>query len=1080
LANICYGHLVKIAASDSSSAIKADANYVCTGVWDDNTIQAVVRGASANDNIWLRGGHFSIGKRINLVSDINFYGDGNSTELKVIDKVQSALAADCNSDDAIIYVVDSTGFRAGQQVTILDDANTDYQKGNESTISTVNGNTIVLTGGGSIVDSYYPNPVVKFKTASNARVFTTFSCMGAFSKARLKVHDFKINGNLANQTQGTYDNFQNGLQFVGCNKPSNIYNLYVANIPYHGILLYDIYYPTNPIIDINCYSNTIVSCKGGIHGHGASDCNISYNNIYNCQTGIYAFYGTGINCNHNYIKNSTQNGFYFIGTANSNFNYNTIKDTNGIYSAGFCTTSTFTGNTIGHNLFDTITREANSTSSCGSGLYLSVNSGHNIVADNNFVGVYGNNIYNVGSYTDFQRNTIHLTSAASEGIYCYGANHLTLTDNVITSTQNCCLLDFEGGSYYTISGDKYTETLDSGSTKNIHIDGGIATISDINITSANQGSVVYILGAGSTLKNSAIRATTATPNSDPTVVADGADDIVTCNKITSPHTATTDILKADGAGTVNVGNRLNNNTAVYLVAHLTFDDNSLDSLVLDSNCGCNSVYHGKDTLTEAAAVWNYYTTNQNKDYRITLKTKGAIGNTFTCATSNNSSYTAANGYPKFTLIDGNTITILMKTGLPTFSANDVMVKWNSDSNVSNIGDFNCFNSASTSKIAGQPKKYFTGGADDGSEVNTTTHRRTVAGYKAGERALSFNGTTDYVDTEQTFQSTFRNSFTVSAWMKFANINGTLCEIGTQDYSTLRIRTSNIDGIDGEAEITYQNPSGSAGAATTSAITTLNTWTLITTVFEQTTPTTVTVYLYVNGKLIKRGQTTDCIMSAWSSNLNLLIGGSIDLFGTKVPAFSGSLEDIRIYNKTLTQEEIAAIYNDAGLPDNNAPTPNPLVWAIEPNAISSGSIIMTAATAADISGVEYYFANITDPNHDSNWVAAPVWTDTGLANNTKYTYMVIARDKSSNRNETGWSDAADAATLRFDCVSPIASDIDGDCQVNLSDFVRLARDWAGNPPPVDLNHDGKLDFEDLAQFAIDWLTCNRNPAEECWQ
>jgi hypothetical protein len=40
--------------------------------------------------------------------------------------------------------------------------------------------------------------------------------------------------------------------------------------------------------------------------------------------------------------------------------------------------------------------------------------------------------------------------------------------------------------------------------------------------------------------------------------------------------------------------------------------------------------------------------------------------------------------------------------------------------------------------------------------------------------------------------------------------------------------------------------------------------------------------------------------------------------------------------------------------------------------------------------------------------------------------------------------------------------------------------AGNLPDVDLNNDGFLDFMDIAQFAIDWLSCNREPASECWQ
>jgi hypothetical protein len=169
-------------------------------------------------------------------------------------------------------------------------------------------------------------------------------------------------------------------------------------------------------------------------------------------------------------------------------------------------------------------------------------------------------------------------------------------------------------------------------------------------------------------------------------------------------------------------------------------------------------------------------------------------------------------------------------------------------------------------------------------------------------------------------------------------------------------------------------------------------------------------------------------------------------------------------------------------DTISPTPNPMTWASEPNTINSSSIAMTATTASDVSGVQYYFANVTDPTHDSNWVSSPVWTDTGLTNNTKYTYKVKARDMSVNHNQTGWSSDANATTLMWSCTSPIASDLTNNCQVDFLDFVILADAWAINsdPPTVDLNGDGVLNLKDLAQFASDWLTCNRAPANECWQ
>jgi hypothetical protein len=67
-----------------------------------------------------------------------------------------------------------------------------------------------------------------------------------------------------------------------------------------------------------------------------------------------------------------------------------------------------------------------------------------------------------------------------------------------------------------------------------------------------------------------------------------------------------------------------------------------------------------------------------------------------------------------------------------------------------------------------------------------------------------------------------------------------------------------------------------------------------------------------------------------------------------------------------------------------------------------------------------------------------------------------------------------------CYSLMASDLNGDCEVNFFDYADMADAWAGNPPQVDLNDDGHLDSKDLAQFAIDWLNCNREPSSECWQ
>ena len=100
---------------------------------------------------------------------------------------------------------------------------------------------------------------------------------------------------------------------------------------------------------------------------------------------------------------------------------------------------------------------------------------------------------------------------------------------------------------------------------------------------------------------------------------------------------------------------------------------------------------------------------------------------------------------------------------------------------------------------------------------------------------------------------------------------------------------------------------------------------------------------------------------------------------------------------------------ATTPDGTAPTPDPMTWFAAPNSISSTSINMTATTATDPCGVEYFFECTAGGGNNSSWQSSPTYTDTGLDPNTQYSYRVKARDKSSNQNETVFSSTASATT-----------------------------------------------------------------------
>jgi hypothetical protein len=109
------------------------------------------------------------------------------------------------------------------------------------------------------------------------------------------------------------------------------------------------------------------------------------------------------------------------------------------------------------------------------------------------------------------------------------------------------------------------------------------------------------------------------------------------------------------------------------------------------------------------------------------------------------------------------------------------------------------------------------------------------------------------------------------------------------------------------------------------------------------------------------------------------------------------------------DEVVVSGWEAGPPDTDPPTPDPMTWASVPAATGHTSISMTASTATDASGVEYYFECTAGGGNDSGWQDGTTYEDTGLSASTQYTYGVQARDESSNQNATAWSTEESATT-----------------------------------------------------------------------
>jgi hypothetical protein len=117
------------------------------------------------------------------------------------------------------------------------------------------------------------------------------------------------------------------------------------------------------------------------------------------------------------------------------------------------------------------------------------------------------------------------------------------------------------------------------------------------------------------------------------------------------------------------------------------------------------------------------------------------------------------------------------------------------------------------------------------------------------------------------------------------------------------------------------------------------------------------------------------------------------------------------------EDMWNAYRDYDLDDTDEPTPDPMTWATEPYATGDSSISMTATTATDASGVQYYVDCTTSGGHDSGWQNDATYEDTGLSSSTQYSYRVKARDKSSNQNATAYSTSKSATTDSPDTTAP---------------------------------------------------------------
>ncbi len=213
-----------------------------------------------------------------------------------------------------------------------------------------------------------------------------------------------------------------------------------------------------------------------------------------------------------------------------------------------------------------------------------------------------------------------------------------------------------------------------------------------------------------------------------------------------------------------------------------------------------------------------------------------------------------------------------------------------------------------------------------------------------------------------------------------------------------------------------------------------------------------VRLWVNSQLIIDNW-TDHAPTDDTGNIALSAGVKYDIKLEYYENGGGAVIKLYWSSASQTEEIIPQTQLYPAAADTTPPTPDPATFAVAPYATGTTSISMTATTATDESGVEYYFTCTAGDGNDSGWQDGTTYEDVGLSPSTQYTYTVMARDKSVNQNITAPS-AEESATT--DPAEPV---------VVFADNFESADDWTNQWTAygqwirtTELKHDGDYSAE----------------------
>ncbi|HLC42882.1 MAG TPA: LamG-like jellyroll fold domain-containing protein [Methylomirabilota bacterium] len=260
---------------------------------------------------------------------------------------------------------------------------------------------------------------------------------------------------------------------------------------------------------------------------------------------------------------------------------------------------------------------------------------------------------------------------------------------------------------------------------------------------------------------------------------------------------------------------------------------------------------------------------------------------------------------------------------------------------------------------------------------------TAAGRYGG--ALSFNGTNNLVTVNDANLLDLSNGMTLEAWVRPTTLSGWRTVILKERPSGLAYALyANTSANRPNSELETSNNSYEArGTAKLS----LNMWAHLVATFDG-----ATLRLFVNGAQVRSLAANGSITA---SSGPLRIGGNA-VWGEY---FAGQIDEIRIYNRALSQAEIQT---DMTTPVGGAPTPDttpPTVSLTGPanNGVVSGAITVSASASDNVgvAGVQFLLDGVNVGAEDLTAPYSVSWNTT-TATNGSHTLTAAARDAAGNR------------------------------------------------------------------------------------